>query len=784
MRQVGSALWPRLRALQVYGANTGVGKTIFSSILCRALQKRFPKTHYIKPISTGPQDEADDGHLSTLSQNIKAKCLYQFAEPVSPHIAARSSPEPVTDDSVLAALYAELSSYATGEDGNVIVETAGGVLSPSPSGSSQADLYRPLRLPVFLVGDHQLGGIGTTISAWESLHIRGYDVQSVGLFSESIYDNHSYLKDYFAERDVHTFSIPPPPERNADAVQDAQAMRQYYEHSSSLPNVTSFTERFIEGHDKRISDLKAMPAEADKAIWHPFMQHRERSKDTIVAMDSAYGDYFQTYSTQRDQQQTAGNTEPAVLKPAFDGSASWWTQGLGHGNPQLALTAAHAAGRYGHVMFAGAVHEPALTLAQTLISQMGNPKLSKVFYTDNGSTGMEVAVKMALRASTVRNGWSADDEVIILGLKNSYHGDTIGTMDCSEPSIYNKKVEWYSGRGHWLDFPQVKMRKGQWIVEAPEELEHEHDGFSQIRQFDSLDAVFDFEKRPQDAAFYRKYCSGVVESLKKQGKKLGALIMEPIILGAGGMMLADPLFQRCLVEAVRSAGLESKDTKDWDGMPVIFDEVFTGLYRLGRFSAASFLDVHPDIVVNAKLLTGGLLPLCTTTASEPIFETFLSDDKSDALLHGHSYTAHAVGCAVANQSLDTMMKMERKGDWKPFEESWTDPGHLSQLPAERKVGAWSMWSNAFIKAISQRSNVDYVFALGSVLAISLKDPAGASYASTAATGLRDRLFTGASGEQWVIHSRVLGNVLYLMAAMTTKKETLEIIEEKVFTALE
>ncbi|KAI7063351.1 hypothetical protein KC319_g21424, partial [Hortaea werneckii] len=150
MRQVGSALWPKLRALQVYGANTGVGKTIFSSILCRALQKRFPKTHYIKPISTGPQDEADDGHLSTLSQNIRAKCLYQFAEPVSPHIAARSSPEPVTDDSVLAALYAELSSYATGEDGNVIVETAGGVLSPSPSGSSQADLYRPLRLPVFL----------------------------------------------------------------------------------------------------------------------------------------------------------------------------------------------------------------------------------------------------------------------------------------------------------------------------------------------------------------------------------------------------------------------------------------------------------------------------------------------------------------------------------------------------------------------------------------------------------------------------------------------------------
>lgn len=669
-----------------------------------------------------------------------------------------------------------------------MVETAGGVLSPSPSGSSQADLYRPLRLPVFLVGDHQLGGIGTTISAWESLHIRGYDVHSVALFSEDKYDNHSYLKDYFAERSVHAFSIPPPPERRPDVSQDAQSMRQYYEQAGDLEEVTTFTNRFLEGHDGRIADLKSMPAEADKAIWHPFMQHRERSKDTIVAMDSAYGDHFQTYTTKQETKPSSGPTENALLKPAFDGSASWWTQGLGHGNPQLALTAAHAAGRYGHVMFAGAVHEPALTLAQTLLDKMGNPRLSKVFYTDNGSTGMEVAVKMALRTSTVRNGWSAEDEVLILGLKNSYHGDTIGTMDCSEPSIYNKKVEWYHGRGHWLDFPQVKMRKGQWVVEAPEDWEGAEATFGQGRTFDSLDDVFDFENRSQDHSFYKEYCQSILAEQEKQGKKIGALILEPILLGAGGMMFADPLFQRALVEAVRdyqpNLSKTSSNDLDWSGMPVIFDEVFTGLYRLGRFSAASFMGVQPDIVVNAKLLTGGLLPLCTTTASQSIFEAFLSDDKSDALLHGHSYTAHAVGCAVANKSLETMMKMDSNGAWSVFKESWSQPGHDVSLSVERRAGAWSMWSSAFVKAISHRSNVDYVFALGSVLAISLRDPAGASYASTAATGLRDKLFVGKPGEDWVIHSRVLGNVLYLMAALTTTRETLEVVEEKVFTALE
>ncbi|KAK5721542.1 hypothetical protein LTR15_006131 [Elasticomyces elasticus] len=777
MRQVGSVLWPKLRVLQVYGANTGVGKTIFSSILCRAFLKRFPKVHYLKPISTGPQDEADDRHLSTLSKNIKAKCLYQFAEPVSPHIAARKSKESTSNDDIRAAVYNELSSYANGEDSVAVVETAGGVLSPAPSGSSQADLYRPLRLPVFLVGDHQLGGIGTTISAWESLHIRGYDVQSVALFAESRYDNHSYLKDYFAERDIHAFSVPPPPERHSSIAEDARAMQQYYEEISASSSVQSYAAKFVEDHAKRVGDLQAMSTEVIEAIWHPFMQHSERSKDTITTIDSAYGDYFATHTTQQAAV-TAQDPQASLIRPAFDASASWWTQGLGHGNPHLALTAAHAAGRYGHVMFASAVHEPALRLAQTLLANMGNPRLSKVFYTDNGSAGMEVAVKMGIRAAAARNGWSADEDIVILGLKGSYHGDTMGTMDCSEPSIYNKKEPWYTGRGQWLDFPQVKMRKSRWIVEAPEELEGV---FGEARTFDSLDDIFDFEKRKVDSDMYRAYCDARLADLEKKGSKFGALVIEPILLGAGGMMFADPLFQRCLVDSVRGRSHNaqaSTDDLDWTGMPVICDEIFTGLYRLGRFSASkSFLGIDADIVANAKLLTGGVLPMCTTTASQAIFDAFVSDDKTDALLHGHSYTAHPVGCSVANESLKTMMKLDRGGAWDRFKQPWKASG-------SETVGAWSMWSEAFIKAVSQRSQVESVFALGSVLAISLKDPDGKSYASKAAYEMRDKLLAGGPDEEWVIHSRVLGNVWYAMAAMTTTKETIESLEEKIYAALE
>jgi dethiobiotin synthetase/adenosylmethionine--8-amino-7-oxononanoate aminotransferase len=642
-------------------------------------------------------------------------------------------------------------------------------------------------LPTFLVGDHRLGGIGSTISAWESLHLRGYNVQSVGLFAEGRYENAAYLKDYFAERNISSFSIPPPPDLVTDAREDVEAMSSYYDDASVSSEVDAFVDSFMLAHDKRIDHLRNMPKQATDAIWHPFMQHSERNENNVVAMESAYGDFFQTYIKQKDVSKASGEAETALLQPAFDASASWWTQGLGHGNPQLALTAAHAAGKYGHVMFAGAVHEPALTLAQTLIQRMDNPRLSKVFYTDNGSTGMEVAVKMALRAASKRNGWAPEDNVEILGLIGSYHGDTMGTMDCSEPSIFNKKVEWYQGRGHWLDFPQVKLRDGQWIVEPPKSL---HKAVGKTRTFNSLEEIFDLEARRADWGRYRSYLDAELWHLRQQGHKFGALIMEPVILGAGGMMFADPLFQRCLVDAVRgidpnmdsARAMDAQGAdKDWQGMPVIFDEVFTGLYRLGRFDAAGFLGTDPDIVVNAKLLTGGLLPLCTTTASEAIFEAFLGADKSDALLHGHSYTAHAIGCSVANESLSTMASISQSDDWEGFRKDWkssalTD-GHANSTP-------WSMWSKSFVESVSRKPKVESVFAIGSVFAMSLKDPAGSGYASTAATGLRDRLFNGSQPGEPVIHSRVLGNVLYLMGAMTSTPETLKGVEETVLRALD
>jgi dethiobiotin synthetase/adenosylmethionine--8-amino-7-oxononanoate aminotransferase len=259
---------------------------------------------------------------------------------------------------------------------------------------------------------------------------------------------------------------------------------------------------------------------------------------------------------------------------------------------------------------------------------------------------------------------------------------------------------------------------------------------------------------------------------------------------------SDPLFQRTLVNVVRqnphlfsggdtTAGTEFPvDDQTWSGLPVIFDEVFTGLYRLGRFSAASFLGVDADISVHAKLLTGGLVPLSMTLASESIFRAFESDDKSDALLHGHSYTAHAVGCQVALESVREMQRMEARGDW-----AWAaaavkqeDRGDAAGLNSAKSL-TWSVWSPEFVLWLGQLAETNLVagvWALGTVLAIKLTSVDGTEgYKGGAAKAVQAALLQGSeAGDEtrWNVHTRVLGNTLYLMAGQKTTQESVRGLE--------
>lgn len=520
------------RAFQVYGANTEVGKTIFSTaLLARNIGDNI-STHYIKPVSTGPAAEEDLKHINRYASDTIAKCLVQYTDPVSPHLAVkRDAQVPLGDTEVVAQVRHSLASIARQSNSNdafALVETAGGVLSPGPSGSLQADIYRPLRLPALLVADSKLGGISSTVSAYESLFLRGFDVPLLLTFQEDRYKNFEYFQDYFSQKDVQVTAIPAPPPALPNLEQDTLQMKDYYHEVSNSHAIKQTNEYLTEVHNKRLSDLQSIKQRASDTIWYPFSQHSLINKDTITAIDSAHSDFFQSF-----------DNRTSSLEPLFDASASWWTQGLGHGNPDLALVAANAAGRYGHVILANTVHEPALKLAEKLLSVTANPRLSRVFYSDNGSTGVEVAIKMAFKAACSRYGWAESTEngtsgalrdIGVLGLKRSYHGDTIGTMDCCEPSVYNRQVNWYRERGAWLEYPIVKQVQGQWIIEDLETGDV-------VEKFNTLEEVFSLENR--NRAIFDNYKAKIIKAIKTHldaGKKFGALLIEPVLLGAGGMM--------------------------------------------------------------------------------------------------------------------------------------------------------------------------------------------------------------------------------------------------------
>ena len=234
---------------------------------------------------------------------------------------------------------------------------------------------------------------------------------------------------------------------------------------------------------------------------------------------------------------------------------------------------------------------------------------------------------------------------------------------------------------------------------------------------------------------------------------------------------------------------EDTDPQAWTGLPVIFDEVFTGLTRLGPLSSASFLGVGPDISVHAKLLTGGLVPLCATLASTSIFKAFESTDKTDALLHGHSYTAHPIGCQVALESVKELRRIEEGSTWDWAKQSWKEASGQASKEGQnghRQPVVWSAWSESFVSEVSKQPQVSGVWALGSVLAIYMKD-AVSGYTSNSAARVQEALSKGVSSSgdgSWNVHSRVLGNVLYMMASQTTKREDIERLEGLLRKAIE
>jgi adenosylmethionine-8-amino-7-oxononanoate aminotransferase len=319
-------------------------------------------------------------------------------------------------------------------------------------------------------------------------------------------------------------------------------------------------------------------------LWHPYTQALTAAAPLPVAR--AQGVYLYTEDGRR----------------ILDGISSWWVNVHGHSHPKLNEALAAQARELEHVVFAGCTHRPAVELAERLLALLPRG-LTRIFYSDNGSTAVEVALKLACQYWQNRG---QPNRRTFLTLHHAYHGDTVGAMSASEDSVFTRAFT-------PLLFPVVRAHP-PYCYRCPLGL---------TRAACQIDCLSDLEARLEGA------------------DSIAGVVVEPMLQAAGGMIVWPAEFL---------AGV--RQLCDRYGTLLIADEVLTGFGRTGRMFASEHAAVRPDLVCLSKALTAGYLPLGATAATERIYQAFLSEDRTKTFFHGHSYTANPLACAVGLASLD------------------------------------------------------------------------------------------------------------------------------------
>jgi adenosylmethionine-8-amino-7-oxononanoate aminotransferase len=295
---------------------------------------------------------------------------------------------------------------------------------------------------------------------------------------------------------------------------------------------------------------------------------------------------------------TGVRLELADGRQLIDGISSWWTACHGYNHPHIRTAVEQQLARLPHVMFAGLVHEPAARLAARLAALLPGD-LERVFFTESGSVSVEVALKMAIQYW--RNQGQAEKRRIVC-FRHGYHGDTFATMALCDPEEGMHTL--FAGS-------------------MPEQI---------------------MAELPTDATLQRAFDL----LLETHGERVAAVIVEPLVQGAGGMRMHDAATLAFIAEACRR-----------HQVLLIADEIMTGFGRSGTMFACEEAGVVPDIICLSKALTGGTLPLAATVARRHVFDAFLSDDPGAALMHGPTYMANPLACAAANASLDLFEQESR-----------------------------------------------------------------------------------------------------------------------------
>lgn len=538
----------------VLGTDTGIGKTVVSAALSLAWS-----AFYFKPVQTGLDPaHGEPGDSATVTALGVDPCrilppAYAFPLPAAPSVAAKAAgvvidPAKLTPPRLPGAL---------------VVEPAGGLMVPVTDELLTVDLVASWDLPVLLVASPRLGTINHTLLSLEALRLRGLNCLGV-VFSGSPDTSTRQAVVRFGRTRILA-ELPWLDPVNAESL------------SQAAPALTLLAP-LAQAAGQRPTDL---PGRDRRRVWHPFTQAATapealpvwRAKNATLTLHDG--------------------------RRVFDAVSSWWVTPHGHGHPAIAEAVGRQARTLDHVIFADFTHEPATALAEGVCEALGNG-FSRVFYSDNGSTAVEVALKMAIQRS-VNQGRPRRR---LAAFSGAYHGDTFAAMSVGKSCGYYEPFKDMLLPVDFLPYPCV------W------------EGRS------------DAEKAQAQAV------AALKAHLEAHGAQTAALIIEPLVQGAAGMRMCAPSFLDEVVRLCREYGVVS-----------VFDEVMTGFGRTGRMFAHHHAQSAPDLVCLAKGLSGGVAPLAATVCREEFYEGFMSDSFATALAHGHSFTANPVVCAAGLASL-------------------------------------------------------------------------------------------------------------------------------------
>lgn len=396
-----------------------------------------------------------------------------------------------------------------------------------------------------------------------------------------------------------------------------------------------------------------------EVIWHPCTQMKDHETLPLIPVKSGKGVYLYDFE---------GNAY-------IDAVSSWWVNLFGHSNPRINEKIKAQLDTLEHVLLAGFTHEPAVELAHKLV-KLTPDALKKVFYVDNGSSAVEASLKMSYHYHLNKG----KRKPVFLSLSNSYHGETIGALSVGDVSLYKETYE------------QLLIQNMQVPVPKDQSVEAAHDALK-----------------------------GLENVLKEKSEEIAALIVEPLIQGAGGMHMYHPVY----LEGARAL------TKAYD-VHLIADEILTGFGRTGKMFACEHADISPDFMTLSKGLTGGYLPLSVVMTTDDVYQAFYCDyNDHKAFLHSHSYTGNPLACAAALATMEI------------FEEE-------DVLGENSKKSAYLLQALEKFHALE---NVAVIRQQGMVTAIELK-----GYASTERIGLKIYEYALTQG----VLLRPLGHILYFM----------------------